>query len=104
LDNLDKSDKLDKQDNRLLHICLYYIEREFNFTSDGLFSGSHAQLFSPELKAEIEKYQTGRDVTEKTAVYNKGWYFLVKGVLLSGKRQGISDIAESQNQKVSDRT
>ena len=41
----------------LLQICLYYIEREFNFSSDGLFTASQKTFFSEALQTEVAKYR-----------------------------------------------
>jgi hypothetical protein len=41
----------------ILQVCLYYIEREFNFTSDGLFAETQSATFSPQFQAELEKYR-----------------------------------------------
>ena len=99
---LDNKDSLDKRDDRLLNICLYFIEREFNFTSDGLFTGSHLHHFSPELKSEIDKYResetdkyrdsetdasrdsetdasrvSGNYISERQSAYNKGLFVIL---------------------------
>ena len=55
---------LEQDRDRLLQICLYSIEREFNFTSDGLFvSGSCSYQFSAELKNEVNKYSSNKAKT-----------------------------------------
>ena len=51
----------DEDPDRFLQICLYFIEKEFNFSSDGLFSSSGSQKFSPELLSEIDKYKRASD-------------------------------------------
>ena len=50
--------------NASFQICLYYIELEFNFSSDGLFAGSHAQTLSPQLKAEMDKYRDTQEAAD----------------------------------------
>ncbi len=55
-----------KDENDLfLPICLYCIEKEFNFTSDGLFAGLQKHTFSKEMEEEIMKYCEERNEGKK---------------------------------------
>jgi len=56
LDEIESNSESEDKD-RILQICLYHIEREFNFTSDGLFTGRRTVNISDELLAEVDKYR-----------------------------------------------
>jgi hypothetical protein len=56
LDEIESNSEPEDKD-RILQICLYHIEREFNFTSDGLFTGRRTFNISDELLAEVDKYR-----------------------------------------------
>lgn len=54
---IQKANLIFKDEHELvLPICLYCIEKEFNFTSDGLFAGLQKHAFSKELEQEIMKF------------------------------------------------
>lgn len=66
--------------DRFLQICLYLIEKEFNFSTDGLFSSSGSHKFSPVLLREIEKYKqlsddvsVTNDVIDEREEENSRW-------------------------------
>jgi hypothetical protein len=63
LDEIESSSR-PEDEARILQICLYQIEREFNFTSDGLFTGRHNTNISNPLNAEVDKYRKRPVTTE----------------------------------------
>lgn len=52
----------DTENVNFLHVCLYYIEREFNFTAEGLFAGVQTDHYSRELLQEIDRHRRPQKV------------------------------------------
>jgi hypothetical protein len=67
LNELQSGPLRDEDRDKLLQICLYFIEKEFNFTSDGLFTGSGSLIFSEKLKSEVDNYRKAAAGANKNA-------------------------------------
>ena len=70
----------------------------YNYRKGSSFLGN-GRVYQRLLKTEINKYNTGQDVTEKTAVYNKGWYFWSRGSCFMGNGSVYQRVLKAEIEK-----